>query len=86
MNDDNTSEVTGEEKNADQEERYCFNSESPNLDMCSITYIFSPSSLCVCRCECVSGILKKNKAFQDYLHQHRDLISLVAKIVLAAGN
>lgn len=42
--------------------------------------------VCVCRCACVSGILKKMKVFQDYLDQHRDLISLVAKIVLATGN
>lgn len=90
MNDVGTSEVSGEEKrNADEEERYCFNSESPNFDICSITYIFSFSPLCVCLCvcrsACVSGILKKIEVFQDYLHQHRDLINLVAKIVLATG-
>lgn len=90
MNDVGTSEVSGEEKrNADEEERYYFNSESPNFDICSVTYIFSFSPLCVCLCvcrsACVSGILKKMEVFQDYLHQHRDLINLVAKIVLATG-
>lgn len=86
MNDVGTSEVSGEEKrNADKEERYYFNSESPNFDICRVTYIFSFSPLCVCRSACVSGILKKMEVFQDYLHQHRDLINLVAKIVLATG-
>lgn len=76
---------TQEKQNAEEQERYCFDSESPNLDLCRITYLLSPSPLGACRCACVAGILKKMKVFQDYLYQHRDLISLVAKIVLATG-
>lgn len=90
MNDGSTFESPDKEKrNADQQERYCFKSESANLDMCSITYVFSPSPLCVfvcvCRSACVSGILKKRQILQDYLDLHRDLICLIVKIVLATG-
>lgn len=92
MNDGSTCEAPDEEKGkADQEERYCFKSESANLDMCSITYVFSPSPLCVfvyvcvCRSACVSGILKKRQILQDYLDLHRDLICLIVKIVLVTG-